>query len=243
MLNQKMFIQIWGPHLEAAGYIRKGNGYYFIMPNEQIIKLVRMENLGGGWYRIVIDIACYADDINMDLFKRGFRSCYDLTNLFSTLRKEVYAGILDNRYPEQSLERDFQTFESHILPNMESVRSVEECYRFHRRYDELILGEFIMGSHERLFECIQCGWYDEALIHAEKGYPFSKEEYERLRSNYEASPNGDDTLVRMAEKDFKLYSMCLSALRAGAYDLLNKELQMRIERSRKSCSKFFGWRM
>ena len=33
MLNQKMFIQIWGPHLEAAGYIRKGNGYYFIMPN------------------------------------------------------------------------------------------------------------------------------------------------------------------------------------------------------------------
>ena len=50
-------------------------------------------------------------------------------------------------------------------------------------------------------------------------------------------------LADMAEKDFKLYSMCLSALRAGAYDLLNKELQMRIERSRKSCSKFFGWRM
>lgn len=243
MLNQKMFIQIWGPHLEAAGYIRKGNGYYFIMPNEQIIKLVRMENLGGGWYRIVIDIACYADDINMDIFKRGFCSYYDLTNLFSTLRKEVYTGVIDNRYPEQLLERDCHIFENYILPDMESVKSIEDCYRFHKHYDKLILGEFIVRSHERLFECIQCGWYDEALIHAEKGYQFSKEEYERLRSNYDANPNGDDTLVRIGEKDFKLYSMCLSALQEGMHDPLNKELQMRIERSRKSCAKFFGWRM
>lgn len=129
------------------------------------------------------------------------------------------------------------------MPDMESVKNVKDCYRFHKRYDKLILGEFIVGSHERLFECIQCGWYDEALIHAEKGYQFSKEEYERLRSNYDANPNGDDTLVRIGEKDFKLYSMCLSALQEGMHDPLNKELQMRIERSRKSCAKFFGWRM
>lgn len=39
------------------------------------------------------------------------------------------------------------------------------------------------------------------------------------------------------------YEMWLNDLQAGVYDRLHEELQRRIDRSRKSCSKYFGWRM
>ena len=239
MLNQKLFVQIWGPRLEKAGYIRKGSGYYFLMPAEQIIKLVHMEILGPYWFRIDVNIACYADDINMDDFKHSVG--FDLSNNIFPLFKKDPRGCLAQPAPEQKLEEEYQMFEEFILPLMEGVRSVEDCYHFRQHLYELTGS--VLEVDESLFECIQCGWYDEALKHAQVEYEYARWDFKRSRYYYEVAKNLPEQMYLYRKETMEKYEMWLNDLQAGVYDRLHEELQRRIDRSRKSCSKYFGWRM
>lgn len=79
---------------------------------------------------------------------------------------------------------------------------------------------FLTGVSGRFFECIQCGWYGQALMHAEEYYKFSKENYECFRYTSGIC----EELLRGAEKDVEDYGTWLSNLQAGIYDRLDREL-------------------
>ncbi len=242
MHSQEIFIQTWGLYLEKDGYCRKGNAYYHCLPDAQLIKLIRMENMGAGFYFIVASIACYADAIDMNEFKH--RTIYDVSSIMDYLEKKHVCGMLIDRSLEQSLEEDRERFDRYFMPIVNDVNSVQDCYRFNKYVLGITGGDWrSLSSEDLLFESFQCGFYDETLQLAQRSYKSVRQRYQRAKyyHNHDGSISKEQLLAE--EKDMQQYSEWIEDLRTGAYDRLANELQRRIDISRKSCSKFFAWRM
>lgn len=242
MPDQKLFIKIWEPYLEKEGYCRRGNAYYHCLPGAQLIKLIRMETMGAGFYFIVASIACYADAIDMNEFKH--RTIYDVNSVIDCLEKRHVGGMLIDRGLEQSLKEDREKFDRYFMPIMKDVNSVQDCYRFNKYVMGVTGGDWrSCGSEDLLFESFQCGLYDETFQIAQHSYKSIRQRYQSAKYYHNTDGSVSNERLLAEEKHMRQYNEWLEDLRTGAYDRLTNELQKRIDVSRKSCSKFFAWRM
>ena len=248
MSYSSIFASIMKPLLAPEGYKRKGSEFYCYKPEEQIVKVVRLDMMHGSRaFRLEFGVGCYADGIGLESGKQkrlalaaldiswylGRRGKEQLDNLNWREENGDVIAYLEEDFREKMME-NAAVFMQELNPEFSKICDVESLYAF-RKYDNSKNG--FGPSLALLYEAIQCGRMDEAklimdVIWADwkKALPIFFVDLDRIL----VAP------ISKTERDIVELHDLKTRVQSEDMEWLNARLEERIEASRTVCKTFFG---
>ena len=253
MSYSSVFASIMKPLLEPEGYKRKGSELYCYKPEEQIVKVVRLDMMHGNRaFRLEFGVGCFADEIVLGSGKQkrlalaaldiswylGRRGKEQLDNLNWREENGDVIAYLEEDFREKMME-NAAVFMQELYPEFSRICDVESLYAF-RKYDNALSSRSKSGfapSHALLYEAIQCGRMDEAKLimdeiweNWKKALPIFFADLDRIL----VAP------ISKTERDIVELHDLKTRVQNEDMQWLNGRLGERIEASRTVCKTFFG---